>query len=357
MLPEVLNKALYRKLLRQFGAVRVAGQGEAMISTAVRGLKDEPRLLISHAGEYYRVCCPFCSDTRYRLYVNHRYASRDAFNRRLLFLAVCYNEGCLGARDNYYEFADMVDYADLATTPIRQGVIVPEEAREVMPPGPTTPLSSLPATHPAVAYLRGRGFDVDILTERYGVSYCTSSRYSLARNRIIIPVTEGGKLKGWQARYAGELDWKGPDRRSLQPKYFSCPDSHFRSRCLYNFDAMKEWETGIIVEGPTDVWRTGLMSGCIFGNSVTKLQQRKFVSVFRSRTSVLLLDPEEFESRTTRELVSALTAELPGRFCAVKLPDGTDPGGLDRSFLRGYIKQEAAARGVRVQFRKHRKAA
>jgi len=270
----------------------------------------------------------------------------------MMFLAICYNEGCLEQRDNYKNFIEKMDDITFRETEVKQGRIVSEAAREVMMPGRCTLLSDLPESHAACVYVRSRGFDPDLLAKKFQVSVCHESRYSIARNRLIIPIFDGGKLKGWQARHVGELDWKGPNRKGLPPKYFSCPDSDFRSRCIYNFERMSAWQTGIIVEGPTDAWNFGAMSGCIFGNTMTEFQRRKFVSVFRDRTAVLLLDPEEFDSKTTGKLIEFFEEKMPGRFCAVKLPEGTDPGSLNRDFLKQYVKEAAAEKGVEVRYKK-----
>ena len=350
----VLNPTLYRQLVRRFGECKVSNSNEAMICKAVKTGDDEdrPQLRIEHSGEYYQVCCPYCSDTRHRLYVNHRFGQTDAFGRRLLFLAICYNEGCLGRRENFVDFLEQLDNSSVAEARVKPGKIVPEEAREVIPPGPTILLKHLRRTHPARVYVSGRGFDVTELSDKYGVSYCSQSRYTLARNRLIIPVVEKGKLKGWQARYVGELDWKGPLRHELPPKYFSCPDSHFRSRCLLSWESVREWHTGIIVEGPFDAFRFGSMSCCIFGNSMTVLQKRKFAAIFRKRSGVLLLDPSECDSKQTHATLEFFRKQMPGNFCAVKLPDNTDPGSLDRSFLKAYVKEQAAMQGVKVRYKR-----
>ena len=350
---DVLNPTLYRRLNRLFGHVKVSAKRESMIARAVSDLlPGEKRLIISHAGEYYQVCCPYCNDTRSRLYVNHMFGKTDDCGRRMLFLAICYNEDCLSREDNYKDFLEKMDDITIRDCKILKGVRVPEEAREVLPPGRCTLLAELPDSHPAVVYVRSRGFDPDELSSKYQVSVCDESRFPIARNRLIIPVFDGGKLKGWQARYVGELDWKGPKRKFLPPKYFSCPDSDFRSRSIYGFDLMKEWHTGIIVEGPTDKWRMGSMAGCLFGNTMTDFQRRRFVAVFRDRAGVLLLDPEEYESKTTQKLLEFFEEAMPGRFCAVKLPHGTDPGSLSREFLRQYVKEAAAEKGVKVKYKK-----
>lgn len=352
---EALNPALYRRLQRHYGSVKISNAGQAMIHRAVRGNTGDPRLLVFHRGEQYRVCCPFCGDTRHRLYVSHMFGKVDEHGRTMNFLAYCQNEGCLLNDSNRERFLDVLEATGdyLRNAEVKVGRRVPAEAQEVPWPGPCKLLSALPERHKARVYLQERGFDPDMLARRYQVSYCKDSHYFLAAQRIIIPVFAHGKLRGWQARYIGELPWKQrPKIQGLPPKYYSTPGAHFKSQCIYNFDNMKAWETGVLVEGPTDVWRFGLMAGCVFGNYLGPAQQRRLLAVFRKRTLVLLLDPEEFESKSTRATVTELTQRMPRRFCAVKLPAGTDPGSLDRDFVRAFVKDEAARQGVRVTYRK-----
>lgn len=357
-----LNPQLYRRLQHLFGRVKrpFPHAGEAFIGKAGVGVDDEPLLHVEHWGETYPVCCPFCNDTRYRLYVCHMYGKRDLHGRRMNFLVICFNEGCLAKYENRQELFERLQEADdfLEEAQVAHGIVVPEEAREVEWPGPCQRLDTLRPTHPARNYLCARGFDPDLLGRKYTVSYCHESHFFLAKNRIIIPIFDGAKLKGWQARYIGELPWKDPDKkRDLPPKYFSCPGAQFRSRCIYNWDRVKQWETGIIVEGPMDVWRFGAMAGGIFGNTMTTVQRRRFAAAFRYRSGVLLLDPEEYDSAPTRKLLEYMQTKLQGRFCAVKLPVGTDPGSLGRDFLREFVREQATEQGVTVTYRKVRATA
>jgi hypothetical protein len=333
--------------------VEVASEGEAMIAKAVREpINDEPRLSISHAGEYYRINCPFCNDTRFRLYVSHRYGQRDAFGRRMTFLATCFNEtACMSRPENQLDFREMLESVDgvLERAELRRGVIVPEEAREIQWPGPCTRLDDLRDGHPARAYVElDRHFDADKIARMYGVSYCHNSHYFLARNRLLIPVYQDGKLKGWQARHIGELRWKDKGL-SLPPKYFSYPGMP-RRQLLYNFDRAREYATGVIVEGPTDVWAFGGMATCTFGAAMADPQLDRFLAVFRRRTAVLLYDPEAMETKPVVRLIERLRRRMPGRFAAVTLPKKTDPGSLGRRFLRDYVQDEAAAQGVEVSY-------
>lgn len=358
-MPEVLNPALYRRLGRLFGKVKISNAGEEMRAMPITDDNGEPRLAIRHAGEQYLVCCPFCHDTRNRLQVSYMFGKRDGHGRKMNFLAVCFNEGCLYRKENIFDFVDRLEAIDdfvLEEARLNKGKVVSDEAAEVQPPGPCELLNTLPPDHDAVVYMESRGFDITELSVKFGVSYCEYSHYHFAANRIIFPVIDRGKLKGWQARYIGELPWKTADKeikRSLPPKYFSCPGSHFRSKCILNFDNMKQWQTGVMVEGPLDVCRGGSMFGGFFGNTVTDIQKRRLLAVFgRDRSLVHLFDPEEFNSRSTERLVAYMTSRMPGRFAAVCLPTGTDPGSLDRDWVKAYVKEQAADQGVKVVYRR-----
>jgi hypothetical protein len=348
---KVLNPVLYGRLRKAFGPVRVSNEGQELSARNAALYDGRPHMVFRSKGEYYQVNCPFCADTKHRLYVSYMYGQTHKSGRRLYFLVFCFNENCLSRSDNLEEFEDRL--GDINHAFVHRGTEAPAEAKEVSLPGVCLPLSDLPARHRSRVYLESRGFDPDVLCRRFGLSYCESSRYSQASNRIIIPVYEAGVLKGWQARYIGDPDWKSAAvKTSGLIKYYSCPGAQFRSRCVYNFDAMREWQTGVVVEGPTDVFRFGSMAGCVFGNTVTEAQRRKLYSVFGLRTLVLMLDPEEFEKPRTRETVAFFRQRMGASFAAVRLPAGTDPGSLDRDWQKEYVRARAAEQGVRVVYKK-----
>ena len=60
-------------------------------------------------GETYKVSCPFCSDTRQRLWINHHWGVRDEkTNDDLLHLAHCFNDDCINTREVQKELHAMV---------------------------------------------------------------------------------------------------------------------------------------------------------------------------------------------------------------------------------------------------------
>ena len=324
-----------------------------MIASSGRDIldPDRPHLEIVHDGEYYLVNCPYCSDTRHRLYVNHMYGKKDEGGRRLRFLAICFNENCMSKPDNRDDFLWKLEAMDddLETAKIAKGVRVDPKKVVARLPGPCTRLDELPDRHKAREYVRGRRFDPDRLARAYGVMYCHDSIHFLARDRLVVPVTWRGKMVGWQTRYLGELDWKGPRKAELPPKYWTMPNMP-RGSITPNLDNAKLFHTAVIVEGWFDVFGFGPMAMPVMGNTVSAFQKRDIATAFRGRAGVMLLDPEEAEKPTTLRAVRELREKFSGQFCAVTLPPGTDPGSLDRDFCREYVREQAAERGVAVSY-------
>lgn len=360
-MPDLLNTSLYARLHRAFyehGGVKISSEGEEMVYRKYRDSSREGDHYVydfDQGGEYYRVNCPYCNDTKHRLYVSHRWGTRDIDGHPLMFLAICYNEDCLADPINRKAFRDRLRYdTTLKNAPLSKGIIIPEEKRVFEWPGPVTRLDKLPEDHAAVAYVTGRGFDAGRLGRYYGVSYCHNSLYFHASGRLIIPVYSGTVMKGWQARYVGELPWKNKDAEDrYPPKYYTAPRMK-RSKLIGNFDNAKKYKTMVLVEGWFDVFATGPWSGCIFGNFTSTYQRKMLVDQARGtgQSVIFMLDPEEFESESSINAMEDLERELPGQFAPVKLPVGTDPGALGRDFILDYIKTEARKKRVNVSFDK-----
>jgi len=352
MAKDVLNPFLYARLQRVFGKVKITNQGEKMVArTYVDVITDKLKMDWEQKGEYYRANCFACSDTKFRFYVSYMFGKRDDEGRRMTFLAHCFNEQCMHDRENQMRFADLLQASDdeLEGAIVKPGKFVPEDQRVYTMPGLCERLDKLPAGHDARSYVASRQFDPDRLARVWGVSYCSDSIYYLARRRLVVPIWYGGKLRGWQCRYVGELDWKGTDRQT--PKYFTAPGMA-RHSILCNLDMAKRYKTGVLVEGWFDVFGFGPMAVCSLGDSTTSQQLRAFVSAFRKKSAVLLYDPEALAKPSVIRLVRKLRTAMPHNFVAVKLPAGTDPGSLGRSILREIVEEQAEAAKVKVDWRK-----
>ena len=74
-----LNPGLYRRLQLNFHRVKFADEGTAMQAQGVLDAAGDKQLIFTQSGEYYRICCPYCNDTRFRLYVSYMFGKRDTF--------------------------------------------------------------------------------------------------------------------------------------------------------------------------------------------------------------------------------------------------------------------------------------
>lgn len=351
-----LNRALYRRIRATFGNVKIRNVGEKQSRKLTTDLvTGKPKTKIIHAGEYYAICCPFCNDTRFRCYINHMYGRDDELGRPQTFLATCYNAGCplsMKDRATYEQLEEMLTghtLFQLRKANIQEGKEVDVNKVRANWPGQVTRLDKLPSTHEAVVYLAGRGFDPDKIGRFYNVHFCTQSDRFICENRLIIPIYHKKRMVGWQARAAYDCDWKS----SHIPKYYTAPGTP-RRQVLYNFGNAVRFRTGVIVEGVTDVWKLGPQAVCTLGATMTMQQQTLFVKGFRNHAGILLYDPDIKDQMKEKldELVVDMQGKLKSGFCWVHLPDGTDPGSLDRSFLRPFIKQQAEDKGVKVSWKK-----
>lgn len=351
-----LNPKLYSALHRAFGAVRVSNRGEAFRARRGRDPNTgRPRLDIDQEGEFYIVSCPYCNDSKFRLYVHHQWDQRDAYGRPMRYLAYCFNADCLRDEHNADDFKLRLEFPP---GKVRPGKVIPPELRAVTLPGPTTPLHELPPDHPAVRYVRDdRGLDPVRLGRAWGVGYCEHSRHFLASRRLIAPAYDGAKLMVWQARFVGELPWKSKADRAheLPPKWFTCPGAH-KSKWLYNLDPASKFKTGVLVESPSTCWAGGPQLCGSFGKSLSATQADLLAARFPAGTSVVLLwDPDAWVKGHAR-VEAAVAAEallrprLGDRLAVVRPPPGVDLGTLERRRFRELVEDLSAGQGVTIDW-------
>lgn len=340
-----LNQTLFDLLHQQFGDVAIANEGEALVTGTTCDVSGQQRLTqIDSSGEYYRVCCPFCGDTRKRLWINHRFGTIDPFTgRRMLFLAHCYNERCLHRRGNVRKLDDMIfglrNVNERSQMVIRPGRVNPTPPGPVPPPGDLVPISQLPAYHPAVQYLVvERQFTIDTLSG-FGVCLCVRAApgNKLAEGRIIIPIYRDANVVGWQARFVG----KPPDEDI--PPYYSCRGMR-KSQLLYNLDASKDRRFVVIVEGVTDVWRVGSPAVAPLGKTLSDAQFRLVEHHWANKPVVVMLDPDAREEM--HGVVNDLLRVHRAPVLSVTLPPGTDPASHTTEEVWSLIDQHARAQGL-----------
>jgi len=353
-----LNDKLHRALLRIFGAIRIAKEREPARFRVETGRGDQrwARIIPGSGGEEYRVNCPFCGDTRFRLHIGHRVNTADpATGARFgVNLACCFNDGCDLNADAPPEWrrARCEQLRDMLKPYIARGMnlrttraIAAHKPREMCLPAVHQPLHELPAHHPAMQYLTRRGFDPAILASESELYYCAHDRNPFVSGRIIIPIRMGGKLVGSQARVVAEPV-------ADEPKYYTAPGTP-KSRVLYNYDHAKETMFGVIVEGPADAWKVGPQAVAILGSSLSQTQLGLIGSAWGSTGVALMLDPDFVKkprhdpSRPTQYERIRGALSTPGLLAwgllEVILPDGTDPGSLDRATIWDHVHRAARA--------------
>jgi hypothetical protein len=346
-----LNPQLYNALARAFpSGVKIAKEGEAMRYKVRKDfVTQKERVVIEDDGhgEEYRVCCPFCGDTRFRLWINHKWDTEEPVSKLKfgLHLANCFNDGCdlnreadrPDRREKQLTLRRMIDpmLSHTVTLPFRAAA----EPEPIIPelPDKLIPLTQLDPSHPARQYIERRGFDIDLVVDMYQVAYCPDDPHPFVDNRIIIPVRQQSKLVGWQARYIGEAP-------KHLPKYFTMPGMR-KMQVLYNYDHASQYPIGVIMEGVTDVWTIGGQGVNIFGSSVGEHQRRLIHSAWGQTGIVLLSDSDvgdtEEKWKQYTKMRDSLQSLCKWGMLEVRLPKG-DPGDYSSRELWSYILARAS---------------
>jgi DNA primase catalytic core, N-terminal domain len=339
-----LNPALYAMLEHKFGTVQVHNAG----CKAQFERRPDPfnpgqtrKEYYSH-GEYYAICCPFCKESGFRLWVNHLYGEEfreNTMRRSNTHLAICYRNECLKQPGLGRQFEDLVfgpNKRALPRMPIRMAD--PETSLIMIePPGEIVPLTDLPAEHPAMAYLYSREFDPTELTDNFNVGVCVApdkDKFRLVKNRIYIPVMFNGRLAGWQARSVGD--------ESYGPKYYNSPGMQ-KSRTLYNYDTASKQPLVVVVEGVPSVWRIGAPAVCLFGKSMSYWQRTTIATTWAGKPVFFLLDSDA-HIELDRGVIELCEHDL--QVIPVILPDKRDPADYTRAQLKDLLGSAADAVGV-----------
>lgn len=365
----MLNVSLYSALCRTFGArnVKVIKQGQrgqfkfGLRQRVVRGEVEDYRTICKQTtnngsvfvGEEFKVPCPFCRDHLPRLYINHLFGTKDKqTGQRFLWLANCYNEGCMSSFGNRKKLFEMLaaqeDISDLKG----QG----REARIAAGadwPGDVWSLYDLAKkepNHPAVWYAYSRSWCPYQLSKQFDVRVIIQSSYmdEWLNSRIIAPVYGGDKaLKTWTARKVLPED--------TGPKWLHCP--HIGTGdALYGLASAAKVSVPGVVEGPGDVWgRRGEATG-IFGKHLQDNKARRIAKAFKDAKAIaVILDPnQDYRERLANkqhhldaaaDLLAKYT-EVP--IIRVRIPEDSDPGSLDYDISQWHIERCADEQRIKI---------
>jgi hypothetical protein len=347
------NPTLYSRLQHAFGRIEVSRQGDPAVWGSPRA--DRRGRLVGNLvdpGEYYRVDCAYCHDTRKRLYVNHLWGTPDPVTGDPLHgLAICYNADCL--KEHYREFRDAIVepiWRDMRAASRSMRLSSPSvhdpEALPLGPvplPGEVVPIDQLPPDHHAARYLRDRGFDLAALASAWGVGFCLSAddKHRHAAQRIFVPFVFKGERVGWQCR------WPNDRYKAIGVEKYYNLKGFRKSRVLYGHDAAQEFPYVIIVEGVTDAWAVGDGAVALAGKTISESHYELLAAWAESDgLCVLMLDAgawttEQPDAARAREKHAAVLARLgsvfAGRVVEVVLEGGRDPGSYDRDSIRRIV--------------------
>ena len=333
-----LRPELYRRLKDKFRHIVIAHEGQEMLYRYENG-----ELKILQHGEEYHVNCPYCNDTRKRLYINHKWGVYDeVIQARLLWLIHCFNESCFKylperKRALYNEVFDPMTSSPHAVDEVLEGSSEYEESKPAFMPGEVVPIDQLPKDHAAAMYLLQRGFDLTQLSAYFGIGYCQQAliNVQLAADRIFIPVYKDGVLVGWQARVIGD------QRNKFIPKYYSMPGWR-KGMFVYNHDMAKRFNHVVICEGPTDVWRYGPEAVCLFGKVPTCAQSAVLADNWETQILLLDSDVSDHELETVQIKLDQPHRQKPIKRIVVKLPPGQDPGSMNPAYMRSLVQAAAS---------------
>lgn len=317
-----------------------------MVGRHVRYPGGGMRLVVEWSGEYYRVSCCFCNDTRFRLWVNHRWGVRDPVTgSRHRWAAVCFNENCLAREENRVELIERTSWyhwsAGAGRVAVRPGqVTAPGRPRPL--PGDFVRLDALKKGHPARTYLKGRGFAPDLIAERWGVGYSADGPFpGRGVGRLVIPayrVEDGAaKVWGWQARTLGDFEHL--------PKYFTSPGLK-KSALLYGAERVKPGTGPLVVcEGPIDAWRFDEDAVAVLGKNASGYQVGLLCRLAAGRPLVVALDgeardeAETLAARLRQARGSSLLRPDPSPVFVLPLPPGRDPADCEAEELEREVRR------------------
>lgn len=331
----VLNPTLYEALQRRFSDVVIAKAGTPLVGGAyVEDASGSRKFRATDDGEYYRVCCPFCQESRHRLWINHRWGvgldeTHYAYDPSDKFWwdCICFNSDCMSNPENVatlrrWTYGGIGRELHGAKIQITTGCSAPATLSVVKLPGTCIRIDQLSPFHTGRGYLEGRGYDIDMLGRVYDVHYCEEApaEYPVVNGRIIIPIYMRGEMVGWQARAPYDCEWKAMGRS----KYYNLPNMP-RSLMLYGYDQAVMSPLCIVTEGVTNVWTIGDGAVATFGKSMSYMQAELIVTNWKH--VVVAYDGGTEEQKATSQ-VEAMLAGKVQTLIPLALPVGEDPASL-----------------------------
>ena len=326
-----LNPVLYQRLKSLFREVRVVHQGE---KNRLKYERVNGKLTVSilYPGEEYNICCPFCGDMRYRLYVNHQWGTFDKkVGKRLYHFVHCFNDtDCMSKFQVRKEFYRLVYKRGKIKPKVNFNNVNTIDLESLTYKLPQMkPIVDLPESSPVLLYLKLRGYSIDELWELWRVGYCEDESDYLAYGRIIAPVMDEGMVVGWQGRVPFDsvagvgLKEVGIQKyiSQVRPRYFA-----------YNLDRAIRLGFVVLVEGVFDAWRVGTSGVALLGHNLSDriISRLSCASLGKGVHVVWLGEGDVFYHADVQRNLGKLKASLSTPLRVVCLDQGVDPSNLSR---------------------------
>ena len=323
----MLNPTLHNRLKELFGQVRIANEN---MSATYDVQKDERGQswgrIVNTGSEEYHVCCPYCNDTRFRLYLSYLYGQTKGDVRFGSGLVWCHNEEhCMEEWSNRKRLRDMIIPGLTGQDPVFNLTVIEKPSRPLVIPRNLIDLATLAPTHQAIQYLEKRRFTVDYARSRE-VQWCSvEPRIPLAEGRLFMPVRDQqGQLIGAQCR----LPYDSP--KKFPPKYYNLYGIKWVN--FYNIRealaAKKDYV--VVVEGIFDSWRLGGSIVALLGSAMAG---REHILVSNWKKVIFVVDPGVSEQHYRNKYIAPLKPETSSCQTYVVALQDRDPADYEREEL------------------------
>lgn len=296
-------------------------------------------------GLQYSFNCPFCNDSRSRLFIN--------IDNQMFYCHNCESAGTLisfissynkitwkDALDVYREFQG---YNFQLPESLEQEIVLKlmdkkqYEQKKIVHDLPEEFIPVEEATgkagRKAIEYLKERGISLS-MAERYYIGYCAEGKYE---NRIVMPDFENGELVYWQAR-----TWEPKPKDAYLKKFYKKVlnpsltkeqiDSGIRavdkSEVISNIDLILSEGAAVICEGKMDSYTIGDLGACIHGKHLSDHQFIKLISNKDKISEVyVMLDGDAYDKAL---LTAKRIFQYMENVYICKIPADADPNSLGR---------------------------
>ena len=335
--PKIINEGEPCRLVNVYAEYSFIPRTQDLVASATPG------------GEQYAVSCPFCGDTRQRLYISHMWDSEFVQNNcryhcsdRLLH---CFNENCTDILENrrklinsLRESMGSISEIDEAAMSVEAVEAHNELANQCLFPEETRPVDDTNTPIEVSTYLKERGFDPGELAKDWEVGWLPYYG-KFAHPILVIPVYQNGEYWFWQGRLvpvdghvSGFLEYDRTTGKQF-PKYYF-PHGVKKAWALYNIDNARLSDTVFIVEGVTDVWALGKQAVARFGKSLSGAQVQLIIQQCFGKRIIIVPDGDDPQAVSCAK-EDAMRLEIQGAFSSVELAmleDGVDPGDMIRRY-------------------------